>query len=83
MCHILKITLHSMSCFHGNNIPTGVASSSHSHPLSLTLHGGPDPQGGPKNSSGTKCPWTNAGSSEDTHLRSRKWLMPLREREDL
>ena len=43
-----EVRTYSMRCFHGNNIPTGVASSSHSHPLSLTLHGGPDPQGGPK-----------------------------------
>ena len=68
-CHILQVTLHIMSCFHGNNIPTGVASSSHSYPSNSTLHGGPGPQGRHKNSSGTKCPWANSGSSEGTHLK--------------
>ena len=50
-----EVRTYSMRCFHGNNIPTGVASSIYYLLPGSTFHGGPDPHGRTKNTSGTKC----------------------------
>lgn len=66
-----QFTFHSMSCFHGKNTPTGVASTIHSLPPGLRHHGGPGPPG--RTAVVLSVREETSGSSKVIHLTSRKW----------